>query len=164
MSRITQLKSAASASSFDPSMAKTDYQSVDQYLAAQPEAAQATLQRVRSVLRRALPGADEVISYQIPTYKLHGKAVIYFAGWKEHYSLHPVSGSVAAAFARELEPYEVNGKGTVRFPYGGRVPTKLLESIAKLLAKNTLERATPAASKQRKPTKRAKVVKRKRSA
>lgn len=132
-------------------MAKTHYQSVDQYLAAQPEAVQPTLQRVRSVLRRALPGADEVISYQIPAYKLHGRVVIYFAGWKEHYSLYPVSGSVAAAFARELSPYEVNEKGTARFPYVGRIPTKLIESIAKLLAKNTLERAKPAASKRPKP-------------
>jgi uncharacterized protein YdhG (YjbR/CyaY superfamily) len=153
-------------------MAKTNYQSVDQYLAAQPEAVQPTLQRVRSVLRRALPGADEVISYQIPAYKLHGRVVIYFAGWKDHYSLYPVSGSVAAAFARELAPYEVNNKGTARFPYVGRIPTKLIESIAKLLAKNTLEGTRPTASKPRKPAaskprksaRPAKAIERKRSA
>jgi uncharacterized protein YdhG (YjbR/CyaY superfamily) len=146
-------------------MAKSDYESVDQYLAAQPEAAQQVLQRVRSILRRALPGADEVISYQIPAYQLRGKAVIYFSGWKKHYSLYPVSGSVAAAFERELSPYEVNGKGTARFPYEGRVPAKLIESIAKLLAKNTLDDgAKPKAAKKSSAGKPRKTIKRRRSA
>jgi uncharacterized protein YdhG (YjbR/CyaY superfamily) len=55
--------------------------SVDDYIAAQPAAAQATLKRVRSIIRRSLRGADEVISYKIPAYKLAGRPVIYFAGW-----------------------------------------------------------------------------------
>lgn len=122
------------------------------------------LRRVRSTLRRALPGADEVISHQIPTYELHGKAVNYFSGWKEHYSLHPIAGSVAAAFERELAAYEVNGKGTVRFPYGSPVPTKLIERIAKLLAKNTLERATAKAAAKSRAGKPRKTIQRRRSA
>ncbi len=68
-------------------MAKTNYQSVGDYLASQPPAAQRALKRVRSAIRKAMPAAEEVISYQIPAYKLNGRAVLYFAGWKAHYSL-----------------------------------------------------------------------------
>ena len=61
-------------------MAKTNLRSVDDYIASQPEATQAVLKRVRGIIRKALPAAEEVISYQIPTYKLRGQAVVYFAG------------------------------------------------------------------------------------
>jgi uncharacterized protein YdhG (YjbR/CyaY superfamily) len=62
-------------------MAKTDFKSVDQYIASYPEAVQRVLRRVQSIIRKAVPGAEELISYQIPTYKLHGRPVLYFAGW-----------------------------------------------------------------------------------
>jgi|SRR5271165_2745896 len=114
-------------------MAKINYKSVDHYIAAQPEAVQGILERVRNIIRKAIPNADEAISYQIPTYKLNGRAVIYFAGWKQHYSLYPVSGLVKAAFPDELAPYEIN-KGTIRFPLSRPVPAKLIERIAKLRA------------------------------
>ena len=70
-------------------MAKTNFRSVDDYIASQPEATQTVLKRVRSIIRKALPAAEEVISYQIPAYKSRGQAVVYFAGWKQHYSLYP---------------------------------------------------------------------------
>ena len=72
-------------------MAKTNVRSVDDYIASQPEDVRPILERVRGAIRKAIPKAEEVISYQIPTYNLHGDAVIYFAGWKQHYSLYPVS-------------------------------------------------------------------------
>src|ERR1700683_1429554 len=96
-------------------MAKTDVKSVDEYIASQPEAVQGVLKRVRSTIRKAVPGAEEAISYKMPTYKLHGGPVLYFAGWKQHYSLYPATGRVVAAFQGDLAPYEVN-KGTIRFP------------------------------------------------
>jgi uncharacterized protein YdhG (YjbR/CyaY superfamily) len=66
-------------------MVKRDFKSVDEYIASQPEAVQGVLECVRSAIRKAVPGAEEVISYKIPTYKLRGSAVIYFAGWKQHF-------------------------------------------------------------------------------
>ena len=66
-------------------MAKTDFKSVDDYLATMPEATRKVLDKVRATIRTALPDAEEVISYQIPAYKQNGVAVIYFAGWKEHF-------------------------------------------------------------------------------
>ncbi|MCI0740403.1 MAG: DUF1801 domain-containing protein, partial [Gemmataceae bacterium] len=82
-------------------MAKTDFKSVNEYIAAQPEAVQGILERVRSVMQKALPDAEEVISYQMPAYNLHGGAVIYFAGWKQHYSLYPATSYVVSALKDE---------------------------------------------------------------
>jgi uncharacterized protein YdhG (YjbR/CyaY superfamily) len=119
-------------------MPKTNFKSAAEYIASQPEAARGILQRVRSTLRKALPGAEEVISYQIPAYKLDGAAVVYFAGWKQHYSLYPASAEVVAALKDELAPYEMS-KGTIRFPLSQPIPVKLIERFAKLRAKEVTE-------------------------
>ena len=79
-------------------VAKIKFKSVDEYIASQPQAARGLLKRVRSTIRKAVPEAEEMISYQIPAYKLHGRPVLYFAGWKEHYSLYPATDHVVAAF------------------------------------------------------------------
>jgi uncharacterized protein YdhG (YjbR/CyaY superfamily) len=120
-------------------MAKTKFNSVDEYIASQPEAARDVLVRVRSAIRRAVPGAEEVISYQIPTYKLQGGRVLYFAGWAKHYSLYPATDHLAAAFKDDLAPYEID-KGTIRFPLSQPVPVKLIERIAKFRAKEVAAR------------------------
>ena len=130
-------------------MAKTDYKSVDEYIASQPEAAQGVLELVRDALRKALPGAEEVISYQIPALKVDGAPVIYFAGWKEHYSLYPVTEKTQAAFKNELAPYKVS-KGTVRFPLSERIPVALIGKIAKFRAKEVSERAKAKAAAPKK--------------
>jgi uncharacterized protein YdhG (YjbR/CyaY superfamily) len=120
-------------------MVKTEFKSVDEYIASQPEAVQGVLECVRSAIRKAVPGAEEVISYKIPTYKLRGSAVIYFAGWKQHCSLYPATDHVVAALKDELAPYEIK-KSTIRFPLSQPVPVKLIERIAKLRAKEVAER------------------------
>ena len=112
---------------------------------------QAVLERVRSTIRKAVPGAEEAISYQMPAFKLNGRYVLYFAGWKQHYSLYPSTDPLVAAFKDELAPYEVNGKGTIRFPLSEPVPVKLIAGIAKFRAKEARprEKATVAAKKKR---------------
>lgn len=120
-------------------MAKTDFKSVDGYIASQPAAVQDILERVRSTIRKALPAAEEVISYQIPAYKLHGSTVLYFAGWKKHYSLYPAGQDLVAAFKDELAPYEVNNKGTIRFPLSQPIPVTLIERIAQFRANEVAE-------------------------
>jgi uncharacterized protein YdhG (YjbR/CyaY superfamily) len=120
-------------------MANTDFKSVDEYIARHPPDVQAVLQRVRGILRKALPGADEGISYQIPTYKRDGAYVIYFAGWKQHYSLYPANERLVAAFKKELAPYELS-KGTIRFPLSEPVPAKLIERIARFMGKEAAAR------------------------
>jgi uncharacterized protein YdhG (YjbR/CyaY superfamily) len=121
-------------------MARTDFKSVDDYIAAHPVGVQPILQRVRSTIRRAVPRAEEVISYQIPAYRLPAGVVIYFAGWKQHFSLYPATGRLVAAFKDELAPYAVS-KGTIRFPLSQRVPVTLIARIAKFRAREASERA-----------------------
>jgi uncharacterized protein YdhG (YjbR/CyaY superfamily) len=122
-------------------MARTNYASVDAYLAAQPEHARPVLEAVRAAIRAALPAAEELISYQIPAYRVAGRTAIFFAGWKSHYSLYPVSAALVAAFAGELEPFEVE-KGTIRFPLGAPVPAELIGRIAAFKAEEASARAT----------------------
>jgi len=135
-------------------MAKTDFKSVDDYISTFPEDVQAILQRVRRTIRKAVPGADEVVGYQIPGYKLRGARVIYFAGWKEHYSLYPVSAGLVKSFKAGLPPYEVR-KDTLRLPLSKPVPVKLIEHIAKARAKEAAKSskaAPPRATKTAKQT------------
>ena len=120
-------------------MAKIDASTVDAYIAAHPLTARRVLEKVRETLRRALPGAEEIISYKIPAYRLHGRIVIYFAGWKQHYAIYPVGEQLVGLFAKELAPYELSHKGTVRFPFDGTVPIKLIEDIAKFRAREIAE-------------------------
>ena len=107
--------------------------SVDEYIAAQPEAVRPKLEQVRAAIRRAVPEAVEGIGYGMPGYKLHGKSMLYFAGFKEHYSLFAASGTFFAALEDELRGYELR-KGTVHFPITRLVPVKLITRIAKLRA------------------------------
>jgi uncharacterized protein YdhG (YjbR/CyaY superfamily) len=120
-------------------MAKTGFKNIDEYIAAQPEAARAVLGSVRRAIRKALPKAKEVISYKIPAYKLNGAVILYFAGWKRHYSLYPAGERLVAAFKQELAPYKIS-KGTIRFPLDKTVPAKLIERIAKRRATEIAER------------------------
>jgi uncharacterized protein YdhG (YjbR/CyaY superfamily) len=107
--------------------------SVDEYIAAQPETMRPKLEQVRAAIRKAVPDAVEGIGYGMPGYKLHRKPMLYFAGFKEHYSLFAASGTFFLALEEELSGYEVR-KGTVRFPLTKRVPVKLISRIAKLRA------------------------------
>ena len=121
-------------------MANSGFESVDEYISLQPEAVRGLLELVRSTIRKAVPKAEEMISYNMPTYKLDGAPVLYFAGWKRHYSLYPATGRVVATFKDELEQYKVN-KGTIRFPLTEPVPVELIRRIAKFRAKEVAEGA-----------------------
>ena len=107
--------------------------SVDEYIAAQPEAARPKLEQVRAAIRSAVPEAEEGIGYRMPGFKLHGKSLLYFAGFKEHYSLFAASGTFFATLKDELSGYGLR-KGTVRFPLTKPVPVRLISRIAKLRA------------------------------
>ena len=120
-------------------MAKAQIGSVNEYFASQPKAAQAALKRVRRIIRKAIPDADEAISYGIPAFRRNGRVVLYLAGWKAHYSLYPSSRALDLAFKDDLAPYKLSHKGTIRFPLSEPVPVKLIERIAKFRAKESDE-------------------------
>ena len=115
-------------------MGKAGFTSVDEYLSAQPKNAQIVLKLVRSTLRKALPASEEMISYKIPAYRMNGEIVLFFAGWKQHYSLYPAGERLVAVFKDDLAAYKLS-KGTIRFPFSEPVPVKLIKRIAKFRAK-----------------------------
>ena len=120
-------------------MARTRFDSVSAYIASKPKDARAALTQVRKAVRKGVPAAEECLSYQMPAYKLNGVPVLYFAGWTSHYSLYPVTDTVAAAFKRELAGYE-RTKGGLKLPFSEPVPAALIERIAKLRADEVLAR------------------------
>ena len=110
-------------------MAKTNFQSIDEYIAACPEESQAYLKQIRKLIHSLVPDAKEKISYQIACFELNGKNLIHFAGWKKHVSLYPIPAG-SDAFNKEIAKY-ADGKGTVKFPLDKPLPVKLIEKAVK---------------------------------
>ena len=103
-------------------------ETIEEYIAAQPEEIRRYLNEVRGVLRAALPEAEERISWSMPTYwKKHN--IIQFAGFKNHVGLYPGPEAVRE-FAERLKEYKTS-KGTIQFPYSGTVPAELISDIAR---------------------------------
>ena len=123
-------------------MTKPTAQAVSDYIGSQPAPAQRVLRKVRSAIRRAIPRAEETISYKIPAYKLEGQVIIYFAAWKEHYSIYPAGERLVKAFKKELTRFDLS-KGTIRFPLDEPVPLTLITRIAKFRAKEVAARTKP---------------------
>jgi uncharacterized protein YdhG (YjbR/CyaY superfamily) len=128
-------------------MQRTPPKSVDDYISVQPEAVRRKLEQVRTAIRKAVPDAAEGIGYGMPGYKLHGKPMLYFAGFKEHYSLFAASGTFFSTLADELRGYQLS-KGTIRFPLDKPVPGKLIGRIAKLRAQGIVASAKKAGSQR----------------
>lgn len=114
------------------------FKDVDQYIAAQPLGIQATLQKLRLSIQKAVPKAQEVISYQMPAYKYHGM-VVYFAAFKKHYSFF-VRPSYLNVFRPELGNYKTS-KSAVNIPLEQKVPVGLITRIVKFAAKQNEENA-----------------------
>ena len=110
-------------------MAKTNFQSVDEYIATFPEKTQQALEEVRAVIRSVAPDARETISYQMAAFEVNGKDFIYLAGWKKHISIYPIPGG-SNAFNEKISGY-ADGKGTVKFPLDQSLPLKLIEKAVK---------------------------------
>jgi len=131
-------------------MAKTDFRSVGEYIAAQPKGVQPALRQVRRIIRRAVPSAAEYLSYRMPAYKVAGVPFLCLAGWKRHYSLYPANNEMAAAFKGALAPYR-SSTGTLRFPLSEPVPARLIERVAKFRARQAVRRRRARLSTARRP-------------
>jgi uncharacterized protein YdhG (YjbR/CyaY superfamily) len=103
---------------------------VEDYLAALPEDQRAALEKLRETIRAAAPEATETISYQMPTFKLRGRVLVYYAAFKDHCSLFPASEAVMEALGQELKPY-FSGKGTLRFTPDKPIPVAIVKKIVK---------------------------------
>ena len=111
---------------------------IDEYIASFPPEIQTILEKVRSTIRKAVPEAQEKISYQIPTFTLKGN-LIHFAAFKNHIGLYPpVKGD--EKLKAEIAPYQ-NERGNLKFPLDEPIPYKLIGRIAKFRVKEQSERA-----------------------
>ncbi len=101
-------------------------QTIDEYISQFPENIKKILERIRAVIREAAPDASEKISYQMPTFYLHGN-LVHFAAFKTHIGFYPVPSGIEK-FKEELPLYK-GGKGSVQFPLDQPIPYDLIRRI-----------------------------------
>jgi uncharacterized protein YdhG (YjbR/CyaY superfamily) len=120
---------------------------IDDYIAGLPEAVRPVMQEIRATIRQAVPGAEETISYAMPSFKLAGKVLVYFAAWKNHIGFYATPAG-NAAFQADLAPFK-QSKGAVQFPLSAPMPLALIARIAtyraeEIRAEPKARRKTPA--------------------
>lgn len=124
----------------------TKFKTVDEYISLQPKNVKPLLRQIRKTIKDAAPDAEELISYNIPGYKLKGM-LVFFAAWKEHIGFYGASATLVEKFKKELSGYEIS-KGTIKFPLDQPLPLTLVTKIVKYRAKENLEKSAAKAMKK----------------
>ena len=120
-------------------------ETVEAYIAAFPEHTRKLLLQMRSIIQKAAPKTEEVISYGMPAYKLH-TVLVYFAGYKNHIGFYP-TGSGIREFKDQFAGYK-SSKGAVQFPLDKPLPVKLIKDITLFRANEDVEQAKIKAAKK----------------
>jgi uncharacterized protein YdhG (YjbR/CyaY superfamily) len=109
---------------------KTKAKTIDEYLAALTEDKRTVLEKLRKTIRAAAPRAEECISYQLPHFRLDGKALVAFGATASHCAFYPMSGTTVEAHKDELKDYRTS-KGTIRFQADKPLPATLVRKLVK---------------------------------
>jgi len=128
-------------------MKNVEVTTIDEYINSQDEPVRGKLQKIRDTLLKAVPEAQESISYQMPLLKYHGM-LVYFAAFTNHYSLF-FSPPVLNAFKPSLGEYKLSKSG-IRIPNSKPVPVNLISDMAKFAAARNLEKEELKKSSKRK--------------
>ena len=115
------------------------YKDVESYIKDCTKEAQTHMRKLRASIKKAAPKAEEKISYGMVGYKLNGKPLVYFGGFKKHISLFPAGGSARNTFKKELAQYK-GGKGTIQFPIDKPLPLGLITKVVKLRVKENIQK------------------------
>lgn len=115
---------------------------IEEYIGLFPKNTQKKLLRLYSFIKEIVPTIEETISYGMPAFKLHGKPLVYFAGYNNHIGFYALpSGN--KAFQKELSNYKT-GKGSIQFPIDEELPWQLIEQIVKYRIKEVeINKKTP---------------------
>jgi uncharacterized protein YdhG (YjbR/CyaY superfamily) len=108
---------------------KTNPGTIDEYLAAVSPDKRAALQRLRKIIRDAVPDAQECISYQLPAFRLDGRMLVWFGASTNHCALYP--GAFPIAKHREVLARYQTSKGTIRFDPKKPLPAALVRKLVK---------------------------------
>ncbi|MBL7717603.1 MAG: DUF1801 domain-containing protein [Flavipsychrobacter sp.] len=120
-------------------MAKTDYRTIDEYHQAFPAVVQERLQSIRTIVHDVAPGAEEVISYQVPAFKTGKKFLVYYCAFAKHITLSsPWSAAFQEKFAKELEGLKVS-KSAIQFPHSEPLPLALIKRMIQFRNKECAE-------------------------
>ncbi len=111
------------------------FNTVDEYIALHPPSVKAGLDLLRKTIKTAAPEAEEMISYQMPAYKLKGM-LAFFSAAKKHYGFYPTASPIIA-FREKLKSYETS-KGAIRFPLDKPIPVKLITAMVKWKVRENL--------------------------
>ena len=114
---------------------------IDKYIDKFPKGTQDKLIQVREIIKSTVTEAEETISYGMPTFKLNGTYLIYFAGYKNHIGIYPVPNN--KEFEEEFSSYKTSGKGTIQFPLDKPIPTDLIKKIVEFRVAENLQRVKP---------------------
>ncbi|MEI6766293.1 MAG: DUF1801 domain-containing protein [Bacteroidota bacterium] len=117
----------------------TTFKDTDEYIRSFPEETQEMLYKLRALIRKAAPQAEEKIGYGMPSYKLYGRQLLYFAGHEKHIGLY-ATPTAQIAFEKELSGYKT-GKGSVQFPLGKPLPVGLITKIIKFRIEENLQKS-----------------------
>jgi uncharacterized protein YdhG (YjbR/CyaY superfamily) len=109
---------------------KTPAAQVRDYIARQPPDARRALKTLRQTIRDAAPDAVEGFAYGIPGFRLDGRPLVYYAGWRNHTSMYPISAALMRTTGIDPDDYETS-KGTIRFPLEKRPPAAVVKKLVK---------------------------------